>query len=182
MSRVGDYKTHNETRSSIRGTPGDSDGDAERPREQTPQRARKQSTPRANSQRQTSDPPKNRHQSREVVVSPSRSLRLSQVNSSPPHEGSSRVWDRNKLQLDGDMEEGTTETHDGHGDESEAVDEDDDLDSGMAALNDYITDEREAESRQAKIEAEYNAQKERKKGHWCRKYSAVVLLASKVRK
>lgn len=76
------------------------------------------------------------------------------------------------------MEAGATEPRDAHADEGEASDED--IKREMAALDEYMGDEGEDESRQAKIEAEYKKQKEKKKGHWCRKYATVVLLASKV--
>ncbi|RPA72192.1 hypothetical protein BJ508DRAFT_314956 [Ascobolus immersus RN42] len=141
-------------------------------------------------QQHTPEAPKSRLQSHEVVVSPSRSLRLSQQPGSspppplPPLQGRSRDWRGTELPHLGNSEVGASEVgaseiRDAIGDESESVDKG--IDEGMAALDNYLDSEGENESRQARIEAEYNAQKGRVKGHWCRKYSSVVLLSTKVR-
>lgn len=101
----------------------------------------------------------------EVVVSPRAAMRNTMPNSSPPR--------RQTQEWAGATYQESPATHDDPGNEE------DDSDADLAALEEYVENTKVDAGRQARIEAEYNAQKEKEKVHWCRLYSAAALLAQK---
>ncbi|RPA83415.1 hypothetical protein BJ508DRAFT_304609 [Ascobolus immersus RN42] len=128
------------------------------PRQMTP----RQMTPRQMTPRQMTP-----RQGYEVVVSPRTSVRNSIPKSSPPGIGSVE-WTRETYQQ-------PTTTHDGNENEEEGSD----LDFDIEELDKFAEAAKADEGRQARIEAEYNAQKEKDKVHWCRMYSTAALLVQK---